>query len=65
MAISYSKQQRQIAKEHGLELVTIAFGKVSLQAPVTSREADLVRDCFRKIMAGRKKAIDALAKGGA
>lgn len=42
MGVSYSKHQRQIAKDEGLYLITISARGMTFQGPVSMEEAELL-----------------------
>jgi hypothetical protein len=42
MAVTYTKEQRAIAKADGLHLVTLAVGGIEFQGPVSAEEKDRV-----------------------
>lgn len=54
MAVTYTREQRQYAKEHGLRfLATIAVGGMEFQGPVTDEEANELLEAITEFLRRR------------
>jgi hypothetical protein len=60
MAVTYSKEQRELAKRDGLHLVTISAGGVEYQAPVPAEEMERVKAFIMESLARRRMWLKSL-----
>ena len=63
MAVTYTKEQRQAARQEGLALITLAVPGLEFQGPVPKEESDLLLYYITQFFKRRREWLSGEPKG--
>ncbi len=61
MSVTYTKQQREMAKREGLHLITLATEYIEVQAPVSEEEMRRISELIVEFLERRRKWLETVS----